>query len=188
MRNYKKHKKEIIRLLIIMILTTLGSYFVSFKFISEKEIKNIMGEHIFSYSYLITFLLTTIGVLITLITFIYTMFNKFLEDIHQIFEKYEIKKIKDREHIEKSIQYSFSEITKELSDNIKLILVLLVIVFAHFIGYYSNINQKLIFSDVFVLAFEIEVYILTILSIMDTVITLLKLLQHGLIGNNYNKN
>lgn len=167
-----KNKKTI--LISILVILTLGfSYIISSKFISRGGFYKISQTDIFEYSYIITFLFTTIGVLITLITFVYAIFDKFIENISGTLEKYSVE---DRKNVEESI----FQITKELSDNIKLTLALLIIVFIYFIGHHSKINQLAIFSDIFVLTFKMEVYLLSIIAIIDTILTLLNLLQYGL--------
>lgn len=179
----KKGKKKVIRTMFIIMLTLIFSYLISFKFIQETEVPKILEEDIFKYSYIITFLFTTIGVLITLITFIYTMFDKLVVNIPEILRELKIEKNNEKKIIEGTIKESLSAITKELADNIKIILFLLIVVFAHFFGYYSKINSMLIYNDLPILVFIIEIYLLTILAIIDTVATLLKLLQYGLSNN-----
>lgn len=179
----KKEKSKIIRAVVIITLTLILSYLISFKLIQEKEVSKILEEDIFKYSYLITFLFTTIGVLITLITFIYTMFDKLIVNISSILKELKRENNNEKKVIEKSIKESLSSITKELADNIKMILFLLIIVFVHFLGSYSNLNIKLIYNSTSILLFIIEIYLLTILAIVDTVATLLKLLQYGLSSN-----
>lgn len=183
MRSVKKEKKKIIITIFIIMLTLIFSYIISFKIIQEEKISKILEEDIFEYSYIITFLFTTIGVLITLITFIYTMLDKLIDNIPVILKDLKLESESNGVLIEKKIKESLSNITKELVDNVKIILFLLIVVFIHFIGSYSKIKIMSIYNDISILAFIIEVYLLTILSIIDTIGTLLKLLQHGLSNN-----
>lgn len=165
-KNENKKPKFMFNLCLILIVFILSLMIVSF-FIPFGNYITLLSNDIFGMSFIMTFLLTSITLLLAVITFMFSFFENLLKAIATKDNKSELL---DRSR----------KVVQELKDNFYFLILLLVLIFAGFLFKSSTLNYLAIFSLKGELVFKLFVYIGSFLAIIDTVVSILNLFLFNL--------